>query len=239
MELERKGMRGVNPSMFMKGVNFMLAEDHTPEIIAKKATMPVLLIAGTEDTVSPIALNAEPLSKNLLNSKLEILKGIGHLPHIEAPATVNRLIREYFGVSKPKTTALTALTEYEKSVLRQITELTDQIEDMVLRQDIPAMREFYPDDMVITNPFGQMINKETMMERVKSGVIKYSRFEKIIEHFSMEGDKVAFVAGKEKVTPTPDANRPDAGKPHERRFTEVWVLREGRWRRLIRHASNL
>ena len=53
----------------------------------------------------------------------------------------------------------------------------------------------------------------------------------------MEGDNVAIVAGKENVTPTTDANRADAGKAHERRFTEVWVRREGSWQRTVRHAS--
>jgi ketosteroid isomerase-like protein len=112
-------------------------------------------------------------------------------------------------------------------------------EKLVLTQDTTTMRAFYPEDMVITNPFGQMINKEKMIERVKSGIIKYSSFEKTIEHFHMEGDKLAIIAGKEQVTPTTDANRADAGKPHERRFTEVWVFREGRWQRLVRHASNI
>ena len=102
IELARKGMRGVNPSMFMKGVNFMLSEDHYPELIATKATMPVLLIAGTEDKISPININAEPLSKNLKNAKVEILNNIGHLPHLEAPQKVNKLMREFFGVAKPE-----------------------------------------------------------------------------------------------------------------------------------------
>ena len=239
IELARKGMRGVNPSMFMKGVNFMLSEDHYPALIASKATMPVLLIAGTEDKVSPIPLNAEPLSKSLVNSKLEVLKGIGHLPHLEAPQQVNQMIRDFFGLKSPLTARFANLNAYEKSVLKQIDSLIQYQEQLTLKQDTVAMKAFYPEDMVITNPFGQMIDKKTMIERVKSGVIRYNKFEKTIEHFSMEGEKLAMVIGKEKVTSTPDANRPDAGKPHERRFTEVWVLREGRWQRLIRHASNM
>jgi ketosteroid isomerase-like protein len=127
--------------------------------------------------------------------------------------------------------------KYRNQVLRHIDSLIQYQEQLILKQDTTAMRAFYPDDMIITNPFGQMIGKEKMIERVKSGIIQYSKYEKNIEHFAMEGDKVAIVVGKERVTPTLDANRADAGKPHERRFTEVWVLRSGRWQRLIRHAS--
>jgi pimeloyl-ACP methyl ester carboxylesterase len=96
VELARKGMRGVSPRMFMRGTNFMMAEDHYPEKIATKATMPTLIMAGTEDKVSPINLNAEPIKKAFLNAKLEILQGIGHLPHIEAWKDVNRLTRAFF-----------------------------------------------------------------------------------------------------------------------------------------------
>jgi ketosteroid isomerase-like protein len=167
------------------------------------------------------------------------LKGIGHLPHLEAYQQVNKMVREFFGASAKAKSNQKALTDYEKNVYRQIDSLIQYQEQLVLKQDTLAMRAFYPDDMVITNPFGQMINKETTIARVKSGIIKYSKFEKIIEHFAMEGSKTAIVAGLEKVTPTPDASRADAGKPHERRFTEIWVYRDGRWQRLIRHASNI
>lgn len=255
IELARKGMRGVSPRMFMRGTNFMMAEDHYPEKIATKATMPVLVMAGTEDKVSPINLNAEPIAKIFQSAQLKILNGIGHLPHLEAYHKVNEIVRAFLGEGSiadsrfkrepiapgvsnvNQQTSLKSLSSYENQVLRHIDSFIQYQEQLILKQDTTAMRAFYPDDMIITNPFGQMIGKEKMIERVKSGIIQYSRYEKNIEHFAMEGDKVAVVVGKERVTPTPDANRADAGKPHDRRFTEVWVLRDGRWQRLIRHAS--
>lgn len=223
--------------MFMKGVNFLLSEDHYPELIAKKVTMPILLIAGTEDKISPVGINADSIHFYLKNSDLKILNNIGHLPHIEAPQKVNNLVRDFFGAAKPNHGNQFNLNEYQQSVYITIDSLTKQIELMVLKQDTIAMQKFYPDDMVITNPFGQMIDKKTMIKRVKDGIIKYSEFEKIIEHFTMPDDKTAIVVGKEYVTPTKDANRTDAGKHHERRFTEVWVYRQSNWLRIIRHAS--
>lgn len=237
IELARGGMRGVNPSMFMKGVNFMMAEDHYPELIATKATMPTLIMAGTEDKISPAATNAQEIARYFKNYKLEILPGVGHLPHIEVPNTVNRMIRDFFGELEPTNLNKKNLNSYQQSVFQIIDSLSHQIELMVLTQDTVAMQEFYPDDMVITNPFGQMIDKKTMIQRVKDGVIKYSEFKKTIEHFAMPDDKTAIVVGKEIVTPTQDANRDDAGQKHERRFTEVWVYRQGHWLRINRHAS--
>lgn len=237
IELVRKGMRGVNESMFMKGVFFMLSEDYHPELIAKKVTMPTLLIAGTEDKISPIAINADSIHFYLKNSKLEILKNIGHLPHLEAPQIVNNLVRDFFGIAKTKNDNRFNLNDYQLSVYKTIDSLNQYLELLLLHQDTTAMKSFYPEDMIITNPFGQMIDKKTMIKRVRDGIIKYSEFEKIIEHFTMPDDKTAIVVGKENVTPTKEANRTDAGKHHERRFTEVWVYRQSNWLRIIRHAS--
>lgn len=237
IELARKGMRGVNPSMFLKGVNFLLAEDHYPKLIAQKVTMPTLLVAGTEDKISPISLNADSIQLYLKNAKLEILKNIGHLPHLESPQKVNALVREFFAVEKPIVDHKFNLNSYQLSVYKIIDSLNKYNEALLLHQDTTAMKLFYPEDMIITNPFGQMIDKKTTLDRVKAGIIKYSEFEKIIEHFTMPDDKTAIVIGKEIVTPTKDANRADAGKQHERRITEIWVYRDGTWKKLIRHAS--
>ncbi|MFN3300511.1 MAG: alpha/beta fold hydrolase [Sediminibacterium sp.] len=162
IELARNGMRGVNASMFMKGVNFMMAEDHYPELIATKAIMPTLIMAGTEDKVSPVATNAQEIAKYYKNYKLEIFQGIGHLPHLEAPNSVNSLIRNFFGELKPTNFNIYNLNSYQQSVFKIIDSLTNQIELMVLKQDTIAMQKFYPDDMIITNPFGQMIDKKTI-----------------------------------------------------------------------------
>ena len=95
-------MRGVHPEEFLRNVRFltniMVGNEFSPTVVATKVTMPVLLISGTADAVTPIALHADPLHKALPNNKLEILKGVGHLPHLEAPKQVNRMIRDFFGV---------------------------------------------------------------------------------------------------------------------------------------------
>lgn len=103
VELVRKGMRGVHPKEFLRTVHFltniMASNEFSPTIVATKVTMPVLLISGTADVITPIALHADPLHKALPNNKLEILKGVGHLPHLEAPKQVNRMISDFFGIT--------------------------------------------------------------------------------------------------------------------------------------------
>lgn len=37
---------------------------------------------------------------------------------------------------------------------------------------------------------------------------------------------------------TPDADRADAGAMTYRRFTELWALRAGEWKKVVRHANH-
>jgi hypothetical protein len=110
---------------------------------------------------------------------------------------------------------------------------------LVLRQDTTAMKQFYPDDMAVTNPFNQFIDKRKVLERVKSDIIKYTSYQKKADHFHIEGSNMVIVIGSEIVVPTADAARADAGKTINRRFTEVWMKRGKEWKKVVRHANNV
>ena len=97
VELVREVVRATNPRGFMHGVKLGLADGYAPEEVAPKLNFPVLLISGREDRVNPIDKNAGVLIKHLPQGKLEILDGVGHLPEVEAPDVVNKLLREFFG----------------------------------------------------------------------------------------------------------------------------------------------
>jgi ketosteroid isomerase-like protein len=109
--------------------------------------------------------------------------------------------------------------------------------DLVLRSDISAMERFFPDDMIVTNPFNQVIDKPQVIERVKANIIKYTSMTKVVEHVRTFGD-IAVTMGLETAKVTPDADRADAGQLTYRRFTEVWKLRGGSWKKIARHANH-
>jgi len=73
-----------------------LADGYSPAEVAPKLTFAVLMIAGRADRVNPIDTNAAVLAKAVPHARLEILEGIGHLPEVEAPDVVNRLLLEFF-----------------------------------------------------------------------------------------------------------------------------------------------
>lgn len=110
--------------------------------------------------------------------------------------------------------------------------------DIVLRGDVAAWDKFYPEDHIVTNPFNQMIDKKTVLERVRANIIKYKSYEKKMEYLCVYND-TAIVAGIEIAVTADDANRPDAGQTTKRRFTETWIKREKQWCKVARHVSTI
>jgi pimeloyl-ACP methyl ester carboxylesterase len=96
IELVRSVVRATSPRGFMHGVKLGLADGYSPEEVAGALSFPVLMISGSEDRINPIDKNAAILLKVLRNGKLEVLDGIGHLPEVEAPDVVNRMLRNFF-----------------------------------------------------------------------------------------------------------------------------------------------
>lgn len=109
---------------------------------------------------------------------------------------------------------------------------------IVLSGDVKAWDNFYPEDHIVTNPFNQLIDKKVVLERVRGNIIRYKSYEKKIEYLCVYKE-TAVIAGIETSLPADDANRPDAGKMTERRFTETWIKREKQWRKVARHVSTI
>lgn len=63
---------------------------------ADRLTMPLLLIHGREDRITPLDTGAVPLQKAVPGARLEILEGYGHLPEFENPEAVNALLADFF-----------------------------------------------------------------------------------------------------------------------------------------------
>jgi pimeloyl-ACP methyl ester carboxylesterase len=90
-------LRATMPRGFMHGVKLGMVNGYSAPEAGAKLTMPVLLIQGRTDKVNPGDRNADVLIKVLKNGKLEYMEEIGHLPEVEAPDTVNKMLRDFFG----------------------------------------------------------------------------------------------------------------------------------------------
>jgi pimeloyl-ACP methyl ester carboxylesterase len=88
--LVQQTLRATNPAGFMQAARFAARGDMPPA--GSGLTMPLLLIQGEEDRVTPATVNARRLAAAVPHAELVMLPGCGHLPEAEMPQRVNQLI---------------------------------------------------------------------------------------------------------------------------------------------------
>jgi pimeloyl-ACP methyl ester carboxylesterase len=93
-------LRSTNPDGFMRAVRFLTSNTYTPDF-ATRLTMPILLIQGEADAVTPLESNAAVLLQAVPHARMMVLPGTGHLPEVERWETVNDLVRNFFNPTGP------------------------------------------------------------------------------------------------------------------------------------------
>ena len=107
----------------------------------------------------------------------------------------------------------------------------------IFRGDEAALTELMSPDLTVNHPTNKIVNEtQGILDMIRSGVILYSAFERVPEKIMLHDD-MAVVMGHEFVTPAEGA--PNAGKALQRRYTNIWMQRDGRWQLTIRHANNV
>ena len=118
---------------------------------------------------------------------------------------------------------------------KTIRSLEDQERMSVLNEDIAALERLWAEQFIVNNPQNEIsADRNAVLDRVRRGLIRYSKFERQIEAIRFNDD-VAIVMGSETVTPKSD----DAGSNQavHRRFTNIWRKTGATWRAIARHAN--
>ena len=119
----------------------------------------------------------------------------------------------------------------QKAVIEQeIRRLDVAHADAVLRGDLAALDKLWTKDFKVNNPF----NEIDKADRIRTGAVTYSSFIREPEAVLIHGNTV-IVMGREIVVPK--GSSPDAGKTINRRYTNIWMKRNSKWRLVARHAS--
>jgi len=85
-----------NPGGYMQAIRFLVSLEPTTASAAR-FSMPLLMVQGSEDKITPTERGAVPLQKAVPGSRLEIFEGYGHLPEFENSERFNKLLRDFFG----------------------------------------------------------------------------------------------------------------------------------------------
>jgi hypothetical protein len=107
-------------------------------------------------------------------------------------------------------------------------------------RDAGALEAMMHPQFQVNSPEGEMWSREKTLALWRSGGIGHDRFDRHPESVILDGD-VGIVAGRETVQPSSESlagqRRADGARPVVRRFTNVWLWRDGRWQFLARHAN--
>jgi pimeloyl-ACP methyl ester carboxylesterase len=92
--LTLEALKATNPRGFLQAAEALNATDIVE--FAGDVVAPTLLIVGKEDKVNPPEIS-RAVAAAIVNSRLVELDGVGHLPKLESPERVVRLLSEHFG----------------------------------------------------------------------------------------------------------------------------------------------
>ena len=119
----------------------------------------------------------------------------------------------------------------------QISKLDLAHAQAILMGDVQALDTLLDDDVTVNHPTNRIVKeKKELLELIRQGVIRYTTFQRYPEKFLFFKDMVV-VMGRETIVPAEGA--PNAGKTLQRRYTNMWMKLDGRWKLVVRHANNV
>ena len=109
---------------------------------------------------------------------------------------------------------------------------------IIVQQDATAQRQFMHPNYIINAPANRVLRKSQVVSMLAQGGMASERFEREIEGTAITGN-VGIVMGREIVKPSAAS---ELGKLHpaktlQRRFTNVFLFENGKWRFLARQAT--
>ena len=125
-----------------------------------------------------------------------------------------------------------AQAKHSNAVEQEIRKLEEEQVDALLRDDVATIKRNWAEDYVVNNPFNEVV--DARQGPIQAGTLRYSSFIQEIERVLIRGE-VVIVMGRETVVPK--GTSPDSGKTINRRFTNIWMKRKGKWLLTARHAN--
>jgi hypothetical protein len=109
---------------------------------------------------------------------------------------------------------------------------------IIVAGDAKAQQEFMHPNYIINAPSNVVRRKPELVAMLARGGMASETFERVIEGTAITGS-VGIVMGREVVRPTRASNlgRLHPGQTLQRRFTNVFLWENGKWRFLARQAS--
>ena len=122
-----------------------------------------------------------------------------------------------------------------KATEQMIRNLEQAEVQAILKGDTATLfNKLWAPEFLVNNPANIVVNKSDVATLIRTGKIDYENFNRIIEKVSII-DNTAIVMGREEIAPKGVTDH--AGKQVTRRFTNIWMKRNGEWKSVARQAT--
>ena len=117
---------------------------------------------------------------------------------------------------------------------QEIKKLDLAAADAIQRKDVAALNKLVAEDFTVNNPRNTIIkSREEVYSLIRNGVINYTSFVREPETILFYGATVV-VMGRETIKQKDSASTEQTVR---RRYTNIWVKRNGKWLLTARQAS--
>lgn len=129
------------------------------------------------------------------------------------------------------TCLLTPAYAQDNTIENEIRKLDKAEAEAVLKHDTLTLETLWADGFTVNTPYN-VINSRKRGDRVN---LHYNRFDRNTEKLLVYNDSLALTMGSETINRK--APMTMAGQTLTRRYTHVWMRRNGRWQLAARHAN--
>ncbi|MGZ5221357.1 MAG: nuclear transport factor 2 family protein [Bacteroidia bacterium] len=107
----------------------------------------------------------------------------------------------------------------------------------ILNGDTNTLKQLWAPEFLVNTPRNEITGtRDSILLIQKAGMIDYSIYEKVIERMQFQKNMV-ITMGHETIVSRNDTPAARAGQVYKRRFTNIWMKKNGKWQQIARHAS--
>ena len=119
----------------------------------------------------------------------------------------------------------------------EIRRLEKIVVTAILNADTNTLKQVWASEFLVNNPRNDISgNRDSVLLTQKAGMINYSSFERVIERMQFQKN-IVITMGYEIFISRNDIPGAKAGQAYKRRFTNIWMKKNGTWQQIARHAS--
>ena len=127
-----------------------------------------------------------------------------------------------------------SLFAQDKNIETEIRSLEQTAVQAVINKDTATLKKIWDKDYIVNNPDNKIILAgANVLDRPAMQKSK-AKFTREVEQISINGN---FVISMGSETVVPGGDDPKAGQTIKRRYTNIWMKKDGTWKVIARHAN--